>query len=71
MNHLALTIIFYQLRAEWKKEIELSRKHREDLAQLQSEITEYETSMKTYEESEVKLRTIIGNQKPEALIEVD
>ena len=42
-----------------------SKRKEEELNQLQLEIEEHETSMKSFEDKEAKIRTVIENQRNE------
>ena len=52
-----------------QKQAEASKKDKQDLAQLQYEVVEYDKSMKKYEESELKLKDIIASKHKELKVQ--
>ena len=65
IDNIALTNIQNQFREELSKQVNVSKKDREELTRLQSEITEYANSTKLFQENEVQLECAIVNQKKE------
>ena len=64
LNNLALTNK-HNVCAMLAEQANSSKRKEEELNQLQLEIEEHETSMKSFEDKEAKLRTVIENQRNE------
>ena len=65
LNNLALTNKHNNVCAMLAEQANSSKRKEEALNQLQLEIEEHETSMKSFEDKEAKLRTVIENQRNE------
>ena len=65
LNNLALTNKRNNVCAMLAEQANSSKRKEEELNQLQLEIEEHETSMKSFEDKEAKLRTVIENQRNE------
>ena len=65
LNNLALTNKHNKVCAMLAEQANSSKRKEEELNQLQLEIEEHETSMKSFEDKEAKLRTVIENQRNE------
>ena len=65
LNNLALTNKHNNVCAMLAEQANSSKRKEEELNQLQLEIEEHETSMKSFEDKEAKLRTVIENQRNE------
>ena len=65
LNNLALTNKHNNVCAMLAEQANSSKRKEEELNQLQLEIEEHETSMKSFEDEEAKLRAVIENQRNE------